>query len=280
VSRSRARARSAASSTSGASRRAANAVASDYSFGHSRRAADRLALVARNFEPTSRAFLEEAAPRGCARALDLGCGPGFTTRLLREVCAPGELVGLDASESFVALAAASEAPGLAYQVHDVTQMPFPGGAADLIHARLLLSHLADAESVVVSWWAQLRPGGRLLLDEVESIRSEDPAFEMYLSLVRQLLASRGQQLEIGPRIERATRVAQRVHCELRELTLPPARAAEMFAPNLAEFRTQAAIRAQAREDVLDELAAGLRLRVQGKSGAPVTWCMRQLAIEA
>jgi SAM-dependent methyltransferase len=236
--------------------------------------------VARNFEPTSRAFLAEAAPRGCAGALDLGCGPGFTTELLAAVCAPRELVGLDASEPFVALARERGVASARFEVHDVTQVPFPGGAADLIHARLLLSHLADPESVVVSWWAQLRPGGRLLLDEVESIRSEDPAFEMYLSLVRHLLAARGQQLEIGPRIERATRVAQRVHCELREVTLPPARAAEMFVPNLAELRTQEAVRTWASEDVLDELAAGLRLRAQGKSGAPVTWSMRQLAIEA
>ena len=58
--------------------------------------------MARDFEPVSRAFLLQAAPRGCARALDLGCGPGFTTRLLAELCAPHELIGLDASAAFVA----------------------------------------------------------------------------------------------------------------------------------------------------------------------------------
>lgn len=215
-----------------------------------------------------------------ARALDLGCGPGFTTLLLADVCAPRELVGLDASEAFVALARERARPGVAFAVHDVTALPFPGGAADLIHARLLLAHLRDPEALVVQWWSQLRSGGRLLLDEVESIRSEDPVFALYLDLVRRVLAARGQQLEIGPRIERATRGAQRVHCELRELTLPPARVAEMFAPNLAELRASSALRALADESVLDEVAAGLRLREQGKSGRPVTWRLRQLAIEA
>ena len=255
-------------------------MASDYSFGDSRRAADRLARVARNFEPVSRAFLARAAPRGCARALDLGCGPGHTTRLLRELCEPRELVGLDASEAYVRLAAAECGPGAAFAVHDVTQVPFPGGPADLIHARLLLSHLPEPERALARWHGELSPDGRLLLDEVEWIRSEDPAFVRYLELVRHMLAARGQQLEIGPRLDAATRSLPRAHAELHELTLPAARAAEMFAPNLAEFRHQPAIREQATESDLDALAAALGARERGEGGLPVTWCMRQLVIEA
>jgi len=236
--------------------------------------------VARNFEPLSRAFLARTAPRGCARALDLGCGPGHTTRLLRELCAPRELVGLDASEAYVRLAAAECGPGLGFCVHDVTRVPFPGGPADLIHARLLLSHLPEPERALERWRGELRPGGRLLLDEVEWIGSEDPVFVRYLELVRHMLRALGQELEIGPRLDAATRSAPRAHAELRELTLPAARAAEMFAPNLAEFRGRQEIRERASESELDALAAGLAARERGNGGPTVTWCMRQLAIEA
>ena len=253
---------------------------SDYSFGDSRRAAARLALVAQSFEPVSRAFLESAAPRGCARALDLGCGPGFTTRLLAEVCAPHELVGLDASPAYVAQARAAAPPGASFLVHDVTSLPFPGGAADLIHARLLLAHLREPERLLALWTSALRPGGRLLLDEVEWIRSEDPVFVRYLQLVTAMLRARGQELLIGPRLEAASRGLRRGACALRELTLPAARAAALFAPNLAEFRRDPAIRAAASESELDALATALALRADGQAGAPVAWGMRQLAIEA
>src|SRR5262249_39744375 len=122
--------------------------------------------------------------------------------------------------------------------------------------------------------------GRLLLDEVEWIASEDPAFVRYLDLVRHMLADRGQQLEIGPRLDAATRSWPRAHAELRELTLPAARVAELFAPNLAEFRHPPAIRDRASESELDALAAELAARGRGEGGLPTTWCMRQLAIEA
>ena len=252
----------------------------DYSFGDSRRAADRLALVAGNFEPTSRAFLEDGAPRDCARALDLGCGPGFTTELLAAVCAPRALVGLDASEAFVALARERGVPAARFEVHDVTRLPFPGGAADLIHARLLLAHLRDPEALALRWLAALRPGGRLLLEEVEGIASDDPVFVRYLELVTGMLRARGQELYVGARLEAATRGHRQRVDRIRELCLPAARAAEMFAPNLAEFRTQPEVRAQASESELDALAGALAERALGRAGAAVTWSMRQLAIEA
>jgi trans-aconitate 2-methyltransferase len=254
--------------------------ASDYSFGDSQRAAARLALVAQSFEPVSRAFLERSAPHGCARALDLGCGPGFTTRLLAEVCAPRELVGLDASPAHVERARAAAPPGASFHVHDVTRMPLPGGPADLIHARLLLAHLREPERLALRWHGALRPGGRLLLDEVEWIRSEDAVVVRYLHLVTTMLRARGQELYVGERLEAATRGLRRGTCALRLLTLPAARAASMFAPNLAEFRRDPAIRAQADERELDALAEALAERAAGRGGAPVTWGMRQLAIEA
>jgi SAM-dependent methyltransferase len=280
VSRSRAKARSGASSTSGASRRAADDRSSEYSFGDSRRAANRLALVARYFEPTSRAFLEAAAPRGVARALDLGCGPGFTTELLARVCAPRALTGLDASEAFVALARERARHGVDFAVHDVTTLPFPGGAADLIHARLLLAHLRDPEALALRWQGALRPGGRLLLEEVEWIRSDDPVVVRYLELVAGMLRARGQELYVGPRLEAATRAQRRSASRVRELRLSASRAAALFAPNLAEFRTQPAVRALASEAELDLLAAALAERAEGRGGEPVTWALRQLALEA
>ncbi len=48
-------------------------------------AARRLAVLAEVFAPASRAFLLDVVQSRPELALDLGCGPGYTTRLLAEV---------------------------------------------------------------------------------------------------------------------------------------------------------------------------------------------------
>lgn len=94
------------------------------------------------FDAPSRAFLEQWGLAGCALALDLGCGPGFTTELLRDALAPQRVVGVEASPAFVQVAR-GRAPGLAFVQHDVLDLPFPSGAPDLVYARFLVSHLSD-----------------------------------------------------------------------------------------------------------------------------------------
>jgi len=195
------------------------------------------------------------------------------------VCAPRELLGLDASPAYVEQARADAPPGMTHVVHDVCSLPLPGGPADLIYARMLLSHLKDPESRIASWLGALRPGGRLLLDEVEWIRTGDAAFQRYLGLVTQRLRALGQELYVGPRIEMATRGSRRIACAVRELSLPPAAAAGMFSPNLTELRQQAAVREQQSEAELDALAVALRAREVGAEGGAITWGLRQVAVE-
>ncbi|HXQ57593.1 MAG TPA: osmotically inducible protein OsmC, partial [Actinomycetes bacterium] len=78
-----------------------------YAFGDSALAARRLGLLAQVFEPTSRSFLTDAAAHPVGPppelAVDLGCGPGHTTRLLVSVLGPRRTLGLDQSAFFVAL---------------------------------------------------------------------------------------------------------------------------------------------------------------------------------
>src|SRR5271166_5799915 len=70
---------------------------STYTFGDDEPAVERLAMVASAYAPASRAFLAANTSRGMGVALDLGCGPAFSTQLLDEVSSPMDLVGLDSS---------------------------------------------------------------------------------------------------------------------------------------------------------------------------------------
>src|SRR5207248_1477343 len=108
------------------------------------------------------------------------------------------LTGFDSSPAMVAEARRRLAsrPGAEARVADVTA-PLPGAPVDLLHARYLLAHLAEPAAVVDRWGAQLRPGGRLLLDEIDHIDVTVEAFRRYLDLVRAMLADHGTDLFAG-----------------------------------------------------------------------------------
>lgn len=142
-----------------------------YAFGDSDLAARRLQLLGEVFAPSTRAFLQASVSREPSLVVDLGCGPGYTTHFLAETLPCGRAVGLDHSDHFISLAQQTATQRVSFQAHDVTQVPFPTGPADLLYCRFLLTHLRDPEAVVARWTDQLRPGGLLLMEEAESRRT-------------------------------------------------------------------------------------------------------------
>src|ERR687897_688196 len=127
-----------------------------YTFGDDEPAVQRLALVSSAYELVSRSFLAEHSPAEVDVALDLGCGPGFSTRLLDDICAPRTLIGLDSSPQFLDKARA-RLPAARFETHDVTVTPLPGAPARVIYARLLLAHLPDPLGVAERWRTALAP---------------------------------------------------------------------------------------------------------------------------
>ena len=85
-----------------------------YTFGDTPLAATRLQLVAQVFEPASRAFLTEAVASPPDTALDLGCGPGASTRLVAEVTRARHTTGLDVSDAFLEIAAVDAPAGIEF----------------------------------------------------------------------------------------------------------------------------------------------------------------------
>jgi trans-aconitate 2-methyltransferase len=252
-----------------------------YTFGDSERAAQRLALVAQVFEPASRAFLAESAPRGRALALDLGCGPGHTTALVAETTASERCVGLDASPAYVEAAQRRATRRCEFQCHDVLALPYPTGRADAIYARFLVSHLADPAAALGAFASQLAPRGRLLLDEVEWIRSDGGTFLRYLGHVEAVLASQGQCLFVGERLHALSARHEAMRgSRVRELAVDPRDAAGMFSMNWETLRENAAVAARTTASERDALAEELAALRDGDAQAlPITWGLRQVWFE-
>lgn len=250
-----------------------------YTFGDDERAARRLAQVARVFEPPSSAFLAEhgsADPRDGV-ALDLGCGPGYTTEMVARVVACARCIGMDSSEAYVA-SARRRAPDCEFVHHDVLDTPWPTPTPDLVYARFLVSHLTDAGAALETFRSQLAPGGRVLLDEVEHIESDAEPFRRYLALVEAVLDSQGQCLYVGSRLAELASASARVNV-VRTHAVDPRDAAVMFALNWETLREHEAIARRTtpaeRAALAEELSA---LRVG--DGPSITWTLRQVVLEA
>jgi SAM-dependent methyltransferase len=252
-----------------------------YAFGDSDVAARRLALLASVFEEPSRRFLAEEASPHPPLALDLGCGPGYTTELVASVTGARRTIGLDVSEAFVAAARVRTHEGspVEYRCHDVAHAPLPDTPA-LIYERLLLAHLPDVERHVAAWVRQLEPAGRLLLDEVEWIATDHPVLAAYEELVVEVVAARGAVINAGALVDgiESGNGCRRRSSVVHTFPVGTVTAARMYSLNLAAWRDDPAVAALASSVELDELAAGLdRL---GESGeGRIEWGLRQVAFE-
>jgi trans-aconitate 2-methyltransferase len=254
---------------------------SEYVFGDTDAAARRLDLVAEYWASPSTEFLREDVPSEPRLALDLGCGPGHTTRLVAAVTGAKRTVGLDTSEAFLARARSRAPAGVEFVHHDVMELPLPSTPADLLYGRLLLSHIPRPDRVVRAWMSQLAPGGVLALDEVSWITTSQPALSRYLELLEDLLAVRGSALAAGPIIDgldggtdgQKRSSSERVH------PVPAAVAAEMFTLNLVTWREEPYVRDAHSQEELDDLDAELHEITRRPGRATITWGMRQVTFE-
>jgi ubiquinone/menaquinone biosynthesis C-methylase UbiE len=99
--------------------------------------------------------------RGDERALDVGCGTGALSFALAPLV--GEVIGVDASEDFLAAAREHAPPGCTFVLGDAEALPFPYGDFDLVGCLRVLHHVRRPELVVSEIARVTRPGGTILL---------------------------------------------------------------------------------------------------------------------
>jgi SAM-dependent methyltransferase len=251
-----------------------------YTFGDSALAAARLALLAEVFKEATASFLVRLRDERQQLAVDLGCGPGFTTVLLDEVVAADRVIGVDSSAAFVEEAARRLEPRGEVLCADVLDLPAQVRDADLIFARFLLTHLANPIAAVEHWLDRLSPAGVLAVQEVESIRTDEPTLTRYLELQRRMLEENGNLLYVGPVIADAGLAGGTVlQDDVVRVTPLPSAAARMFAMNFESWRTRPQVRELASRFELNEIEQGLRaLSADEDSDASITWELREVVI--
>jgi len=137
---------------------------SKYVLGHDLKGeGKRLALMSELLDPMHRRHIEALQiVKPGARTLEVGCGNGSISAWLANRVSPdGIAVAFDLDLSLIE----ARAPNLELRQGDIIAGSVERGSFDLVTARAVLHHIADAEAAIKNLVASMRAGGAILLIE-------------------------------------------------------------------------------------------------------------------
>jgi SAM-dependent methyltransferase len=125
----------------------------------------RLEALEALYDPGTIAQLEGVGVGVGWRCLEVGAGGGSIASYLADRVGPaGSVVALDLDLTTVQ---GLERPNLELVRHDIETEDPPGGPYDVIHLRMVLAWLHDAEAALTRLTRTLRPGGWLVAEELD-----------------------------------------------------------------------------------------------------------------
>jgi len=169
---------------------------------------ERLRILSRVMRPTSLALLHRAGLLPGMKVLEIGCGGGdLAFDIARIVGASGRVLGTDIDQTKLDLAAREAAEqnleNIAFQFADILAS-VPAGNFDLIHARFVLTHLTNPLQALKHVRSALRPGGIVVLEDIDFsgyfCYPDCAALWRYVQLYTETTRRRGVDANIGPRL--------------------------------------------------------------------------------
>jgi SAM-dependent methyltransferase len=137
---------------------------------------ERLDMLEVLFDPGTIRLLDERGVRPGWRCLEVGAGGGSIAAWLCDRVMPdGTVLAIDLDTRWVA---ELSRPNLEVRVHDLVADELPAGEFDLVHVRLVLAWLQDPRAGVERLIGALKPGGVLLVEELDFISAvPDPRMD-------------------------------------------------------------------------------------------------------
>ncbi len=168
-----------------------------------REESERIALVERYHDPLTAAALAAVGVVPGSRAWEVGAGGGSIARRLSQLVGPaGSVLATDLDPAPVA---ALGIPNVRVLRHDLLADPAPAEDLDLVHSRLVLLHLPRRREAVGRMAAALRPGGALVLGDVNfadhaPLAPPEPSWTRTWDGFWDAATRAGWDLEIGRRL--------------------------------------------------------------------------------
>jgi SAM-dependent methyltransferase len=169
---------------------------------------ERLRLLSEVMGPSTRALLADVGIRAGSTCLDVGCGGGDVTfELARAAGTEGRVVGVDLDEIKLDIARREGIEqglsNVSFEARDVTEWE-PRELFDVVYARFLLTHLGSPGSLVAAMRRHIRPGGVLIVEDVDFrghfAEPDCAALSQFVDLYTKSVQSRGADPNIGPRL--------------------------------------------------------------------------------
>lgn len=170
-------------------------------------ARQRLRGIEARFDPSTIRHLETLGVGDGWHCLEIGGGGGSIAEwLCQRVGRTGHVVATDLDTRFLE---ALDYANLEALRHNIVTDDLPEGAFDLIHERMVLSHLPERDTALRRMVSALKPGGWLLCEELDNV-SVAPASppdaasrELYMKMenaVEQVMTARGHVYDFGRRL--------------------------------------------------------------------------------
>ena len=164
----------------------------------------RLRVLSRVMRPTTLSLLDRAGIRPGMECLEVGCGSGdLALDLAQMVGAGGRVVATDIDEIKLRLARQEaeqqRLTNLEFRLTDIVEDE--SEKFDFAHARFVLTHLPNPREALEKMWRAIRPGGILVLQDIDFrghfCHPEFAAFSRYVELYTQTAQRRAVDPNIG-----------------------------------------------------------------------------------
>jgi SAM-dependent methyltransferase len=178
-------------------------------------AGERFDALSAIFDTSTFRHIDNLGIRSGWQCWEVGAGgPSVPRWLAGRVARAGRVLATDIDVSWTRQA---QSPLIEVRRHDVAADDPPAEAFDLVHARLVLVHVADRGQALRSMISVLRPGGWLLVEDADPALQplicpdeSGPAQQLANRLraaFRKMLAQRGADLSYGRKLPRLLREA-------------------------------------------------------------------------
>jgi SAM-dependent methyltransferase len=123
--------------------------------------AGRARQMERDHRPVGEQAIARMRIKADSRALDVGCGPGWATRLMADYAVNGRVTGIDISEEMIRVARKSSTsyPNVDFEVANAEKLPFGGNEFTHAYSMESLYYYRNIPKALKEIHRVLKPGG-------------------------------------------------------------------------------------------------------------------------
>jgi 2-polyprenyl-3-methyl-5-hydroxy-6-metoxy-1,4-benzoquinol methylase len=164
---------------------------------------ERLQLIEKIYDPASQQRLLATGLTTGWQCLEVGAGAGSIMKWMSSIVgAEGRVTAVDIDTRFVADTSLSNVEIIQA---DINQLTLANNSFDLIHARNILIHLADYQTILSKMLSWLKPNGWLVLEEpdfsaikfISGTSDEHQAFNSVKEAICQMFTNRQLDYDLG-----------------------------------------------------------------------------------